>query len=206
MTRQEEEDIIRSILEGNTDDFEILVKEYEKNVYNLALRMTGDPDDAYDMSQEAFVKAYSSLKSFRFESKFSVWLYRIVSNVCLDYMRSRKRRPAASLSVEDDEGEESQLDIPDDTASPESLLERKLTIEAVQRGLMSLGEEQRKILLMREIEGLSYEEIGEALALEGGTVKSRIFRARKKLCAFLISDGNIPDRYTSNSTVGGDKP
>ena len=206
MTRQEEEDIIRSILEGNTDDFEILVKEYEKNVYNLALRMTGDPDDAYDMSQEAFVKAYSSLKSFRFESKFSVWLYRIVSNVCLDYMRSRKRRPAASLSVEDDEGEESQLDIPDDTASPESLLERKLTVEAVQRGLMSLGEEQRKILLMREIEGLSYEEIGEALALEGGTVKSRIFRARKKLCAFLISDGNIPDRYTSNSTVGGDKP
>lgn len=206
MTRQEEEDIIRSILEGNTDDFEILVKEYEKNVYNLALRMTGDPDDAYDMSQEAFVKAYNSLKSFRFESKFSVWLYRIVSNVCLDYMRSRKRRAADSLSVEDDEGEESQLDIPDDTASPESLLERKLTIEAVQRGLMSLGEEQRKILLMREIEGLSYEEIGEALALESGTVKSRIFRARKKLCAFLVSDGNIPDRYTSNSTVGGDKP
>jgi len=206
LTRQEEAEIIQSVLDGNTDDFEILVKEYEKNVYNLALRMTGDPDEAYDMSQDAFVKAYSSLKNFRGDSKFSVWLYRIVSNVCLDYMRSRKRHAADSLSVEDDEGEESQLDVPDEASAPEKLLERKLTRVAVQRGLMSLPEDQRKILLLREIEGMSYDEIAETLELEAGTVKSRIFRARKKLCAFLIADGNIPDRYASNCTVGGDMP
>ena len=93
--------------------------------------------------------------------------------------------------------------MPDESASPEKLLEQKLTREAVQRGLNQLPDEQRQILLLRELRGLSYEEIGEALGLEAGTVKSRIFRARKRLCAFLLADGNIPDQYTSNASKGG---
>ena len=108
--------------------------------------------------------------------------------------------------MEDDEGETLQLDIADESQSPEALLERKLTREAVRRGLASLPDEQRQILLLREIQGLSYEEIAEAMDLEPGTVKSRIFRARKKLCAFLLQDGNIPDSISSRSPRGSDVP
>ena len=203
MTREQEAAVIRRVLDGDGNALEALVAAYEKNVYNLALRMTGNAQDAEDMAQEAFVKAYTSLPGFRGDSKFSVWLYRIVSNVCLDFLRRQNRRPASSLSLEDEDGEESQMDIPDESQSPEQLLERSLTQEAVQRGLQSLSEEQRQILLLREIQGLSYEEIAETLDLEAGTVKSRIFRARKKLCAFLIADGNIPDSFASSKQGGG---
>ena len=95
------------------------------------------------------------------------------------------------------------LDVPDTAQSPEALLEKKLTRDAVRRGLASLPEDARQILLLREIQGLSYEEIGETLGLEAGTVKSRIFRARKKLCAFLLDDGNIPDSFSSSLSRGG---
>ncbi len=203
MTREQEAAVIRRVIDGDVNAFEDLVTAYEKNVYNLALRTTGNAQDAEDMVQEAFLKAYNSLPGFRGDSKFSVWLYRIVSNVCLDFLRRQNRRPSTSLSVEDEEGEESQLDIPDESQSPETLLEQKLTREAVQRGLQSLSGEQRQILLLREIQGLSYEEIAQALDLEAGTVKSRIFRARKKLCAFLLADGNIPDSFASGNQ-GGD--
>ena len=204
MTREQESAVIKSVLNGNVNAFEALVREYEKNVYNLALRMTGSSEDAYDMSQEAFIKAYNSLASFRGDSKFSVWLYRIVSNVCLDYIRSRSRKPSVSLSAENEDGEEVEIDIADEEQTPENLLDRRLTRDAVQRGLQSLPPDHREILLLREIQGLSYEEISEALGLEVGTVKSRIFRARKKLCAFLVDDGNIPDYISSSRTRGGD--
>ncbi len=205
MTREQEMQVIERIQNGDMDSYEVLVKEYEKNVYNLALRMTGNPEDAADMAQEAFIKAYNSLPGFRGDSKFSVWLYRIVSNVCLDFLRRRSRRPTVSLSVDDDDGEDVQLDIPDDSQSPEALLERKLTRDAVRRGLELLPEQQRQILLLREIQGLSYEEISQALDIEEGTVKSRIFRARKKLCAFLLSDGNIPECVSSSKQGGGER-
>ena len=203
MTQEQELLLIRRVQAGETEAFEDLVRAHEKTVYNLALRMTGNPQDAEDMAQEAFLKAYRSLPEFRGESKFSVWLYRIVSNVCLDHLRRQSRRPAVSLTTEDEEGEAQQWDVPDESLSPERLLEQKLTREAVQKGLRQLPEEQRQILLLREIKGLSYEEIGEILALEPGTVKSRIFRARKRLCAFLLQEGNIPEEFTSNSARGG---
>ena len=203
MTQEEELRLIRRVQAGETEAFEDLVRAHEKTVYNLALRMTGDAQDAEDMAQEAFLKAYRSLGDFRGESKFSVWLYRIVSNVCLDFLRRRSRRPSVSLTTEDEEGEEQQWDVPDERLSPERLLEQKLTREAVQAGLRELPEEQREILLLREIRGLSYEEIGEILSLEPGTVKSRIFRARKRLCAFLLREGNIPDEFTSKTARGG---
>ena len=204
MTREQEAAAIRAVLDGDVNAFEVLVKEYEKNVYNLALRMTGNSEDAADMSQEAFIKAYNSLSSFRGDSKFSVWLYRIVSNVCLDYLRSRTRKPTVSLSTENDDGEEVELDIADESQSPELLLDRSLTRDAVRRGLAALPPDHREILLLREIQGLSYEEIAAALGLEAGTVKSRIFRARKKLCSFLIKDGNIPEFVSSSKERGGD--
>ena len=204
MTREQEAAIVRKVLGGDANAFETLVLEYEKNVYNIALRMTGNSEDASDMTQEAFIKAFNSLQSFRGDSKFSVWLYRIVSNVCLDFLRSRNRRPTVSLSVEDDDGEDTQLDVADESQSPELLLDRKLTRESVRRGLDSLPPDYRQILLLREIQGFSYEEISKALHLEVGTVKSRIFRARKRLCSFLINDGNIPEFSSSGKMKGGE--
>ena len=204
MTREQEAAIVRKVLGGDANAFETLVLEYEKNVYNIALRMTGNSEDAADMTQEAFIKAYNSLQSFRGDSKFSVWLYRIVSNVCLDFLRSKNRRPTVSLSVEDDDGEDAQLDVADESQSPELPLDRKLTRDSVRRGLDSLPPDYRQILLLREIQGLSYDEIAQALSLEVGTVKSRIFRARKRLCTFLIDDGNISDFSSSGKMKGGE--
>lgn len=202
MTREQEAAVIQAVLDGDVNAYEALVKEYEKNVYNLALRMTGNSEDAADMAQEAFIKAYNSLTAFRGDSKFSVWLYRIVSNVCLDFLRSRSRKQTVSLSTENDDGEEVELDIADETHSPEQLLDRSLTRDAVRRGLAALPPDHREILLLREIQGLSYEEIADVLGLEAGTVKSRIFRARKKLCSFLIKDGNIPEFVSSSKERG----
>ena len=206
MTREQEYLIVQRVLEGDTNAVEELVLEYEKKVYNVALRMLNNSEDAADMTQEAFIKAYNSLSGFRGDSKFSVWLTRIVSNLCLDFMRSRNRRPTVSLSMEDEDGEDVQLDIADTSQSPEQLLERSLTRESVRRGLQSLPEDYREILLLREIQGLSYDEIAAALDIEVGTVKSRIFRGRKKLCDYLIKDGNIPEFVSSGRTRGGGLP
>lgn len=205
MTREEELEIVIKVRSGDANAFEALVLEHEKKVYNLALRMVGNEEDARDMAQEAFIRAFSSLDSFRGDSKFSVWLYRLTSNLCIDLLRSRGRRQTVSLTVDDDESDAAELEIPDDRFSPERAFERAETRENVKRGLDTLSPEYRQILLLREINGLTYEEIGKALGLEEGTVKSRIFRARKKLCAFLLEEGNIPEVAASNSSKGGAK-
>jgi RNA polymerase sigma-70 factor (ECF subfamily) len=197
---------VQQVLDGDTNAFEELVLEYEKKVYNVALRMVNNQEDAEDITQEAFIKAYNSLANFRGDSKFSVWLTRIVSNMCLDLIRSRGRRPTISLSVEDEDGENVELEISDIRQSPETIMEQQLTKESVRRGLKQLPDEYREILLLREIQGLSYEEISAALDLEVGTVKSRIYRGRKKLCDYLIKDGNIPDFTSSGKMRGGELP
>ena len=171
--------------------------KYEKTVYNLALRMVGDRDDAFDMTQEAFIKAYGSLSSFRGDSKFSVWIYRITTNVCLDFLRSKSRKQQVSLTVSDDD-EDAQAD-------PEQQLIKKISMQSVEEGLKTLPDKQRQILVMRELGGMSYAEIGKALSLEEGTVKSRIFRARKRLCIFLLDSGNIPESLASKGMKGGGK-
>ena len=96
MNREQEAAIVRRVLDGDVNAFETLVREYEKNVYNIALRMVNNSEDASDMTQEAFIKAYNSLPNFRGDSKFSVWLYRIVSNVCLDFLRSKSRKHSST--------------------------------------------------------------------------------------------------------------
>ena len=202
MTVLFENEIIRSVLRGNVNDFEKLVTAYEKNVYSLALRMVGDPDDAADMTQETFIKAYRSLSGFRGDSKFSSWLYRIASNVCLDFLRSRSRHPQVSLSSSDEDGR-TAFELPDMSRNPEEQLMKKLGMEAVRRGLEQLPEQQRQILVLRELGGLSYAELAQTLGLEEGTVKSRIFRARKRLCALLLRDGNISGGAASVSGKGG---
>ena len=204
MTEVSEKKIIEKVLGGDANAFEELVLKYEKTVYNLALRMVGDRDDAFDMTQEAFIKAYGSLSSFRGDSKFSVWIYRITTNVCLDFLRSKSRKQQVSLTVSDDD-EDAQLDIPDPKADPEQQLIKKISMQSVEEGLQTLPDKQRQILVMRELGGMSYAEIGKALSIEEGTVKSRIFRARKRLCIFLLDSGNIPESIASKGMKGSGK-
>lgn len=201
MTEMLDKDIIDRVNGGDTEAFAELVRRYEKTVFNIALRMVGDRDDAADMTQEAFIKAYGSLGSFRGDSRFSAWLYRITTNVCLDHLRARARKKQVSL--DDDDGQE--LELPDMRAMPEEQLMRKLSMQAVRRGLERLAPEHRQILIMRELGGMSYAEISSVLSLEEGTVKSRIFRARKNLCSFLLTDGNIPDSIASENKKGGSR-
>ncbi len=204
MTREQEREIVNRVISGDTEAFEALVLEHQNKVYSLALRMVGNEEDARDMAQEAFIRAYGSLAGFRGDSKFSVWLYRLTSNICIDFLRSRGKKRTVSMTWAGDEGEDAgELEIPDETWSPENQLERSLTRESVRRGLESLSPQYREILLLREINGLSYAEIAGALSLEEGTVKSRIFRARKKLCDFLLREGNISPPEASESAKGG---
>ena len=200
MTREQEREIIDRVLSGDTEAFEALVLEHQNKVYSLALRMVGNEEDARDMAQEAFIRAFSSLTGFRGDSKFSVWLYRLTSNICIDFLRSRAKKRTVSMTWTDDAGE---LEIPDERFSPEEQFDRTSIRESVQRGLDSLSPQYREILVLREINGLSYEEIGRVLGIEEGTVKSRIFRARKKLCDFLLREGNIPEFGASNAPKGG---
>ena len=205
MTRKEEAALVQRIQNGDADAFAVLMEEYQKKVYLLALRTVGNPQDAEDMTQEAFLRAYRSIHSFRGDSKLSVWLYRLTTNLCIDLLRSRGRKPTVSLTVEDNDEDTQELDVTDERYDPEEIFQRRELQRAVQRGLASLPEDYRVILVLRELEGLSYAEIGEVLGLEEGTVKSRLFRARKKLCKFLIDDGNLPDTYASKNVNGGVK-
>lgn len=203
MTREEELELVIRVRAGDESAFETLLLEHQKKVYNLALRMVGNEEDAKDMAQEAFIRAYNSMDGFRGDSKFSVWLYRLTSNICIDFLRSRNKRQTLSLTFDDEDDGSEEFQIPDERFAPDSVVERKELRRAVDEGLMTLSPEYREILLLREINGLSYEEIGRALGLEEGTVKSRIFRARKKLCAYLAETGNIPVTQTSNGAKGG---
>ena len=203
MTREEEYAVVKRVRAGDTDAFEALVTAYQKQIYNLTLRYVSSPEDAADLTQEAFLRAFRSLDSFRGDSRFSVWLYRLATNVCIDLLRSRGRGSASSLTVENEDEEAEELEVPDARFEPQKELERRELRRAVQSGLQTLSDDAREIVILRELEGLSYAEIGERLGLEAGTVKSRLFRARKALCDYLRESGNLPDGFPSDKKKSG---
>lgn len=174
--------------DGDQRAFEDLVGRYEKKVYNLAYRMSGNADDASDLAQEAFVRVYTALPSFRGQSSFATWLYRIATNVCLDELRRRGRQPVLSLDqpVAMDEGQVVRQTV-DPSTGPLEELERGEVQAAVQRGISSLQPEHRAVIVLRDLQGLSYDEIAEALECSLGTVKSRLNRARLALRERLSS-------------------
>ena len=198
MTREEEQALIRRVLAGDTDAFEPLVTENQTKAFHLACRLLGNEADAADAVQDAFLKAYTALRDFRGDSRFSVWLYRLVNNVCIDMLRRRKRQETVPLQTEDADGEETDLPLPDERWDPAALAERASDREAVRAALAALPADCREILTLREIGGLSYEELAVQLDLEPGTVKSRLNRARKKMCALLLQSGNFSHRAPSN--------
>ena len=169
--------------DGDSAAFGELVEHYRDNVYRLAYRMCGNPHDAEEAAQEAFVAAWRALPNFRGDARFSTWLYRLTTNAAIDLLRREKRHHGAS-----------QEEIPElaDTAdSPQQQMERSEEQEAVQRGLSAISEEYREILLLRYMQELDYAEIGALLHLPAGTVKSRLNRAKAALKAALLKSGNL---------------
>ncbi len=154
--------------------------------------MTGNPEDALDISQETFLKAWRTLGKFRGDCGLGSWLYRIASSLSIDLLRKNKRRQTDKIVSLDDPGEDGRpLELPDVSGDPQALLERGENRQAVWDCLNALPEEQKLILVLRDVNGLSYEEIGETLDLELGTVKSRIFRARARLANLLTEKGTF---------------
>lgn len=175
---------------GDAHAFAHLVERYEKTVYHHALRLVGSREDAADVTQEVFWKAWRALPSFRKESSFSTWLYRLTDNACLDLLRREKKR-RGDTSLETDEGLSLAQQLPHPAPSPQDHVEAQERQAALEQGLAQLSEEHRRILVLREISGLSYQEIGSILGLSDGTVKSRLARARMALANYLRKTGNF---------------
>lgn len=185
------ERIVKLAASGNERAFEQLVSIYESAVYNMAMYTVKNRDDALDVSQEVFVKLWQSLPTFRGECSIKSYIMKLTKNASLDLMRKKSRRQSVSLTVENDKGEEAQLDLPDtsDEANPEQAYLREERIRKVREGLLRLDDEQRQIIIMRDMNGMSYAEIADALGLNEGTVKSRLNRARSALKK-ILTDGN----------------
>ena len=196
---------VKKAASGDADAFEQLVLKYQTPIYNLCFRMVGNAEDAADLSQESFLKAWNHLSSFHFEAAFSTWLYRLASNTCLDFLRSVKRHPQVSLTVEDNDGEEATLDIPDSAPSPEESLISSEEAALLARAMAELEPEQRQILTLRVVNEMSYADIADILCIREGTVKSRLSRAREALRKKLLIIGNEPFSLSSNHQKGGCK-
>lgn len=181
--RTQEADLIARAITGDDDAFGELVQPYEAKVYNLAFRMCGNREDAFDLAQEAFLKVFRALGRFKGDSLFSTWLYRIVSNTCLDQFR-RQRRASVATSLDgpiETEAGSLQRELADPTCEPEEMAVRSETAAEIQAAIGSLPPDHRLAILLRDVQGLSYEEVALAMSCNLGTVKSRISRARAVL-------------------------
>ena len=189
-----ENELVRAAAHGDEAAFGELVRMYENKAYHLALRMCGNAEDACDVAQDAFLAAWRGLPSFRGDAGFSTWLYRLVSNAAIDHLR-RTKHQRSQMSLDD---EEMNLDTPDPAPGPQENAESLDLQRVVQDGLNQLGDDHRTVLVMREVQSLSYEEIARALAIDLGTVKSRISRARSALRKILLKSGNLSGYLPSN--------
>ncbi len=176
-----EKELINLLKAGDRDAFNRLIEEYQSKVYNIAMGMLSDPDDALDAAQEVFINVYKSISSFKENSSLSTWIYRVCANVCKDFLRKRMRRPGiVSIDSQDDEDTE-PIEITDNTHSPEQIWEKEELKNLVRSEMDKLSPEYKEVLLLCDIEGLSYDEISLILKCPVGTVKSRLNRARQAL-------------------------
>jgi len=191
---EKEELLVKRAKRGDVSAFSELVRRYERYVLNLVYRTLGRSEDAEDIAQEAFVKAFLNIKKFKEESKFSTWLSKIVINLCMDKIREKANK-------EENLEEGVWLTIPQSSYySPEETVERLEIQEWIKKAVMSLPEELRIVFVLREFEDLSYQEISEMLDIPIGTVESRLYRARMKLRS-LLKDLKTLEEVTEKSEV-----
>lgn len=173
--------IVERVIGGDVDSFGILVQRYQDRIYSTALNYVGNPDDAVDITQETFVKAYSKLLSFSSTSSFYTWVYRIAINTAIDFLRKKRGKPMESL--EDDRFTEVGFEPAsrDLAADPERVLVQHEQRRALRTAIGSLSEKLRSVIVLHDVEGLSQEEVAEILHVPIGTVKSRVSRAREEL-------------------------
>jgi RNA polymerase sigma-70 factor (ECF subfamily) len=168
---------------------EELFGRHHGEIYAYLIRMIRDPELAADLTQDAFVKAYRNLDSFRLESSFYTWLYRIAMNLAIDFVRKRRRRETGGfdegIATRDDDGGIAEVHHED---GPSRQLERKQLFGKIMDAMEQLPEDQRQVILLRELEGLQYKEIADVMGIPEGTVMSRLFYARKKLQKLLSGD------------------
>ncbi len=177
----EDREMIDRCLRGSRQAFDVRVEKYYRKIYNLAYRFVGDPEEANDLAQEIFTAAYQNLKKFRGDAKFSTWLFQIATNRGKNKFKYLKRRGFFANKGQpngDDEREPLQREIPDLAANPEAALAGKQIQRIVQNAINELDPDHKEIVILRDIEGLSYEEIAKILNLPEGTTKSRLHRAR----------------------------
>ncbi len=200
--RYTDEDLVIKIKNGDQDAFEQLVHRYEGKIYSVAYRFMGNHADAGDLAQDTFIRMYQALPGFRGDSSFATWLYRIAANACRDELRKKQRRRNVSM---DEMIEASPANIPTAASeySPEEAVQRQEIRHQVQECLNRLSDDHRLILVLREIQGLSYEEIAGLLDCSLGTVKSRISRARNALKERLKEQGELLNPGCRHNEKGG---
>ncbi|HHX74001.1 MAG TPA: sigma-70 family RNA polymerase sigma factor [Firmicutes bacterium] len=179
----DEKELLTRCRQGDLAAYDILMERYEKKIYALCLRMTGNSFDAEDMAQEVFLKAFRALPTFHGRSAFSTWLFRIAANTCLDERRRRKRRPVVlpldkMLPTEDGE---MRVEVPDSSPDPLAEAINREMKDEIQELLDMLPPRQRSVIILRDLQGFSYEEIARMLKINMGTLKSRLNRARSRL-------------------------
>ena len=184
--REVDQQLVERAQRGDKRAFELLVMKYQRKLGRLLSRLVRDPAEVEDVTQEAFIKAYRALPSFRGESAFYTWLYRIGINTAKNYLVAMGRRAPTSTGFDHEEAENFEdAEQLRDTATPENELIGKQIAETVNRAMDQLPEDLRTAITLREIDGLSYEEIADVMKCPIGTVRSRIFRAREAIAAEL---------------------
>lgn len=174
-----EKDLVNRSKSGDVEAFEELIMSYEKKIYNMALRMTNNREDASDIAQEVCIKIFKSINTFKENSSFSTWVYRITSNVCIDEMRKRKN--VVHLTLTNSSDEEYELPVEDKGKLPEEIVESRERVGLLKGYIQELAPDYKMMIILRDIQGYSYEEISKMLNINMGTVKSRLNRARNLL-------------------------
>lgn len=193
--------VVAKARRGDVSAFEELVTRYERRVYAAALRSSGSPEDAADITQEVFLRAWRSMENFRGDSGFATWLFRITMNLCVDHARHKAAQPQTQPLVQGED--ETERPIPDPAPTPEEHLDNSELGRELAAALGEVSEEHRQIVLLRDVSGLSYTEIAETLEISEGTVKSRLSRARLALRTVLCRRGNLLPSASSKSSEGG---
>jgi RNA polymerase sigma-70 factor, ECF subfamily len=184
--REVDQQLVLRAQRGDKRAFELLVMKYQRKLGRLLSRLVRDPAEVEDVTQEAFIKAYRALPSFRGDSAFYTWLYRIAINTGKNYLVALGRRAPTTTGIDLEDAENFEdADALRDTSTPESELEGKQVADVVNKAMEALPEDLRTAITLREIEGLSYEEIANVMSCPIGTVRSRIFRAREAIAADL---------------------